>query len=311
MGKIVGDEKKMFDVIGLGASACDFLGVVPHYPAIDERLRMLEIHRQGGGEAATALVTLSRLGIKTSFVGKIGDDEMGRFIINEFKKENVDTSHIVVEKGGSSIFAFSIVDKETGKRTILWHKRMKPLAPDEMNEEFMLSAKILHVDQHEPEAAIVAARWFKVAGRTVVLDIDSIDSRLQMLVRSADVVIGSEVFAKNFASGDDYFEAAENVSSFGPETVVFTLGEKGCLCRSKGDAFMQPAFEVDVVDTTGSGDVFHGAFIYGILQNWDLRKIAEFSNAVAAMKCRRIGGRAGIPTRKEVDKFLENAKPKL
>jgi ribokinase len=301
----------MFDVIGLGASACDSLGIVPYYPALDERLRMLEVHRQGGGEAATALVTLSRLGIRTSFVGKIGDDEMGRFIVNEFKKENVDTSHIVVEKGGSSIFAFSIVDKETGKRTILWHKRLNPLNPDEMDEEFMLSARILHVDQHEPEAALVAAGWFKAAGKMVVLDIDTIDSRLQKLVRSADVVIGSEVFAKNFASGDDYFEAAENVSSFGPETIVFTLGEKGCLCRSKGDAFMQPAFEVDVVDTTGSGDVFHGAFIYGILQNWDLRKIAEFSNAVAAMKCRRIGGRAGIPTRKEVDKFLENAKPKL
>ena len=310
MGKVVGGEKKMFDVIGLGASACDFLGVVPHYPAMDERLRMLEVHRQGGGEAATAMVTLSRLGMNASYVGKVGDDEMGRFIVGEFKREGVDTSHVVVERGGLSVFAFSIVDKETGKRTILWHKQLKPLAPDELDEEFMLSAKILHVDYHEPEAALAAARWFREAGKTVVLDIDTVDSQLQKMVRLADVVIGSETFAKRIGSGGDYFRAAEKVSSLGPETTVFTLGEKGCLCRSKGEAFVQPAFEVDVVDTTGSGDVFHGAFIYGILHNWDLRKTAEFSNAVAAMKCRKVGGRAGIPSRKEVDEFLKTAKTK-
>jgi len=300
----------MFDVIGLGASACDFLSVVPHYPAVDERLRMLGVQRQGGGEAATAMVTLSRLGMKASYVGKVGDDEMGRFMLDEFMREGVDTSRVVVEKGGSSVFAFAIVDKETGKRTILWHKQLEPLAPDELDEGFMLSAKILHVDYHEPEAAITAARWFKEAGKTVVLDIDTIDSQLQKLVKLADVVIGSEAFAKRFASGSDYFDAVENICSLGPETVVFTLGEKGCLCRSRGEAFVQPAFEVDVVDTTGSGDVFHGAFIYGILHNWDLRKTAEFSNAVAAMKCRKVGGRAGIPTRKEVDEFLKNAKTK-
>ena len=129
-------------------------------------------------------------------------------------------------------------------------------------------------------------------------------------MKLADVVIGSESFAKKFGSGDDYFKVMENVCSLGPKTVVFTLGEKGCLCRSKEETFVQPAFEVDVVDTTGSGDVFHGAFIYGILHNWDLRKTTEFSNAVAAMKCRKVGGRAGIPTRKEVDEFLKNAKTK-
>lgn len=298
----------MFEVIGLGACASDFLGVVPHYPSVDERVRMLELHRQGGGEVATALVTLSRLGVRTSFVGKIGDDETGKFIVKEFEKENVDTSHIVIEKGGSSILAFCIVDRATGKRTILWHKGMKPLVSNELDKGFMLSAEILHLDQHEPEAAIEAAGWFKEAGKTVVLDIDTIDSRLERLVRSVDVVIGSEVFARNFTRNDDYFEAAEKVASMGPETVVFTLGEEGCLCKSEKSAFVQLAFEVDVVDTTGSGDVFHGAFIYGILQDWDLREIAEFSNAVAGMKCRRVGGRAGVPTRSEVDRFLKNAK---
>ena len=176
MSKVRDSDNKMFDVVGLGASACDFLGVVPHFPAMDERLRMLEVSRQGGGEAATAMVTLTRLGMKASYVGKVGDDEMGKFIIDEFRKEGVDTSHVVVKKGGLSVFAFAIVDKETGKRTILWHKQLKLLAPDELDEEFMLSAKILLVDYHEPEAAITAARWFREAGKTVVLDIDTIDA---------------------------------------------------------------------------------------------------------------------------------------
>jgi len=298
----------MFDVIGLGACAFDFLGIVPFYPSLDERVRMLELHRQGGGEAATALVTLSRLGVRTSFVGKIGDDETGRFILDEFEKEKVDTSHIVIERGGSSILAFCVIDKKTGKRTILWHKRMKPLLPGELDKEFMLSANVLHLDQHEPEAAIAAAHWFREAGSKVVLDIDKVDSRLERIVGLVDVLICSEVFAKSFGRENDYFDAAEKIASLGPKTIVITLGEKGCLCKSVTTVFLQRAFEVDVVDTTGSGDVFHGAFIYGILQDWSLRKIAEFSNAVAAMKCTRVGGRAGIPSRTQVDRFLENAK---
>lgn len=298
----------MFDVTGLGACASDFLGVVPHYPSIDERVRMLELHRQGGGEAATAMVTLSRLGVRTSFVGKIGDDELGRFVIREFERENVDTSHIVTQEGGSSIFAFIIIDKESGRRTILWHKGIRPLTPEEMDKEFMLSARILHLDQHEPEAAIAAAKWFKEEGKMVVLDIDTIDPRLEGLVRSVNVLIGSEVFVRNFTRGNNYFKAAEDIASLGPETVVITLGEKGCLCRSGENAFVQPAFEVDVVDTTGCGDVFHGAFIYGVLQDWRLREIARFSNAVAAIKCTRVGGRAGIPKLHEVERFLKKAK---
>ncbi len=302
--------EKKFEVIGVGNCAADFLGIVPHYPSLDERLRMLELLRQGGGEVATALVTLSRLGVRTSFIGKIGDDEIGKFIVAEFEKEKVDTSRIVMDKGGSSTFAFIIIDKESGKRTILWHKAVKPLKPEELDKEFVLSARILHLDQHEPEAAIEAAHWFKEASKTVVLDIDAINSQLEKLVRLVDVLIGSEVFAKNFTKNSDYFEAAEKITSLGPKIVVITLGDRGCLCKSGEDAFIQPAFEVDVVDTTGCGDVFHGAFIYGLLQNWDLRKIATFSNAVAAMKCTKVGGRTGIPTRYEVDKFLKKAKLK-
>jgi ribokinase len=298
---------EMPDVIGIGHCAVDFLGLVPYYPSLDEKIRITELRRQGGGEVATALVTLSRLGATTSFIGKIGDDDLGNFILTEFKKEKIDISHIIVEKGASSLCAFCIIDKVSGKRTIFWYKDMKPLKKEELDKEFILSGKILLVDYHEPEAAIIAAEWFKRVGKTVVLDIDTINPQLERLVKSVDVVIGSEIFARNFAI-DDYFSAAEKVASLGPRIVVFTLGEKGCLCYTKEDKFIQPAFEVNVVDTTGCGDVFHGAFVYGLLRGWNLRKIAIFSNAVAAMKCTKIGGRAGIPSIKEVEGFLKSAK---
>ncbi len=300
----------MPDVIGIGHCAADFLGVVPYYPSLDERVRMIEFHRQGGGETATALVTLARLGVSTSFIGKIGDDDLGRFILNEFEKEGVDTSHIVVEKGAFSLCAFCIIDKESGKRTIFWYKGLKPLAQEALDIEFILSGKILLIDEHEPEAAIVAAKCFRKAGKTIVLDIDDINPQLEKLVSLADVVIGSEFFAKNFTDSNDYFEAAEKIALLGAKIVVITLGEEGCLCYSKEDKFIQPAFEVNVLDTTGCGDVFHGAFIYGLLKNWDLRRIAVFSNAVAAIKCKKIGGRMGIPSIKEVEEFLKLAKIK-
>jgi len=111
-------------------------------------------------------------------------------------------------------------------------------------------------------------------------------------------------FAQNFTKEKDYFKAAKKLFSQGPEIVVITLGEKGCLYKSCKETFTKPAFKVKVVDTTGAGDVFHGAFIYGLLKGWKLEKIAEFSNAVSAIKCTKLGGRAGIPTLKEVNELL-------
>ncbi|MEI6158102.1 MAG: PfkB family carbohydrate kinase, partial [Atribacterota bacterium] len=275
------------------------------YPELDVRMRKLELKRQGGGEAPTALVTLARLGMKTSFIGKIGDDEPGSFILSGLAEEGVDTSHMVVEKGVSSIIAFCIIEKGSGKRTIVWYKELKPLEQYDFDPEFLCSGKILHLDHHEPESATIAASLFKSTGRPIVLDIDSYDYRMEQLLSLVDVAIGSENFARCF-NPNHYEEAVQKIHHMGPKIVVLTLGEKGCLCYDGVESFIEPGFSVDVVDTTGCGDVFHGAFIYGLLQKWDLRTTARFSNAMAALKCTKLGGRTGIPNRQQVETFLSH-----
>lgn len=296
-------KTRVFDVIGLGNCAADFLGIIPYYPALDERVQIVQLDRQGGGEAATAIVTLARLGASTSFVGKIGDDDLGRFIKHEFETESVDTSHLVIEKGKTSLFAFCAIDQGSGRKTIFWHKETSPLNPEDLDRNFITSTRILHLDQRELKAGFTAAAWAKKSGILVSVDIDDFNSRLEKLIKITDIFIGSQKCKNYFAN--DPWEASEKVSLLGPKIVVFTLGERGCFIKSIEESFMEPAFEVKVVDTTGAGDVFHGAFIYGLLQNWSLRKIARFANATSAIKCTKIGGRSGIPTLKEVTAFLK------
>jgi len=266
---------------------------------------MLNFTRQGGGPVATALVTLSRLGSSTSYIGKVGDDEAGKFILKEFEKEGVDTSGVVIEKGASSLFAFCVAEKNTGKRTIFWRRgTCSELDPKELNKQLILSAEFLHLDGHEIKAAIQAAKWAKREKIKIVLDPDVNPPEMEELIRLTDVLIVPSNFARDFTKEENYSKAAEKFFAFGPEVVVITLGEKGCLCKSNKGVFTRPAFKVKVVDTTGAGDVFHGAFIYGLLRGWDLEKTAEFSNAVSALKCMELGGRAGIPTLKQVEEFL-------
>ena len=294
-----------FDVVGLGCSALDYLGVVPRRPRVDEKIEMSDFTRQGGGPMATALVTLSRLGSSTSYIGKVGDDEAGKFILKEFEKEGVDTSGVIVEKDTSSLFAFCVVEKNTGKRTIFWHSgTCSELAPKELNKQLILSAKFLHLDSHEIRAAIQAAKWAKAEKIKIVLDPDLNPPEMEKLLRLTDILIAPSDFARDFTGEEDYSKTAEKLFSLGPEVVVITLGEEGCLCKSREGVFVKPAFKVNVVDTTGAGDVFHGAFIYGLLRGWDLKKTAEFSNAVSAIKCMKLGGRAGIPTLEQVKEFL-------
>jgi len=295
-------NKKKFEVIGLGNCTSDFLAVLPSYPDINERVRIKKMKQEGGGEVATALVALARLGVRTAFIGKIGDDDLGKFIKEGFKKENVDVSHMIVEKEKTSLFAFCAVEEKTGKRTIFWHKEISLVKKKELNRNFITSGSLLHLDQYEVSAATIAADWAKKLGMLVTLDIDDFTTDLKKLVKKVNVVFGSEKFSNLFSSTPE--KSASEILKLGPELVVLTFGKKGCFVKSRKESFFQNAFKVKVVDTTGAGDVFHGVFIYGILKKWDLRKTAGFASAAAALKCKKIGGREGIPTLKEVQNFL-------
>ena len=285
------------EVIGLGVSAVDYLALFPHFPEQDEKTRIPKFSKQGGGPAATALVTLARFGITTGYVGKVGGDDFGEFILQGLKEERVDTSRVIIDKKAPSLFAFVIVEKERGTRTILWREgNRSPLKISELDQDYILGGKILHLDGNEAEAAIWTAKKARGKGITVVLDADIILPGIEELIKLADVVIPSRSVATKVTHKNDPEEAAKEIFSWGPKIVAITLGGKGCFCKSKDEAFFQPSLKIEVVDTTGAGDVFHGAFIYGLLQGWDIRKIARFSNGVAALNCTKLGGRAGIPT---------------
>ena len=299
----------MFDVVGLGCSCLDFIGVVPHIPGLDEEIEMLVSTQQGGGEVATALVTLAKLGASATYVGKIGDDPVGYFIKHEFDQYGVDTGHMIVEPGVTSLASMVMVDRATGKRTIVGgNPTVSDLQPNEVQPGVIEDARYLHLDGTFRQAVLEAARRARSAGVTVVLDADvlSYDADVHRLIELTDILIPSKGFAQRFTGTDDPEQAIAIMRSYGPSVVALTLGEQGSVCHAGGRLFRTPAFTVDVVDTTGAGDVFHGAFIFGMVQDWPFEKAATFASAVAAMKCRKLGGRLGIPTLQEAIAFLKD-----
>ena len=291
-----------FDIICMGNASMDSLAILPHYPKLDERIQVKSLTEQGGGEAATAAVTISRMGATVSFIGKIGNDRTGFFIQEELKKEGVDISRIIVEKGKFSLFAFIAIDEKTGKRTIFWQRGASLIKPSELARPFITSCSLLHLDHRNVEAVTVAAEWAKKAGIPVTLDLDLLNSSMEKLVGKTDVVMGSETLANQLSSCQS--TAAAQILRMGPNVAVFTFGSKGCLVKSSEEEFHQPAMKVKVVDTTGAGDVFRGAFAYGIFRKWPLRKTAKFATIAAGIKCTKVGGRSGIPTIKKVLRML-------
>ena len=298
-------SSRAFDVIGVGYCTADFLGIVPHYPALDEKIRMLELSQQGGGPVATAMVTLARLGAKVSFVGTVGDDDLGGWILDSLEAEGVRVEKVLVQKDARSQMSFIAVDKETGKRTIFWTRGDVPyLKPSDLDREYVIGCRVLHVDGLEMEAAIAAACWANEAGVTVSFDAGSVRPGSEILVEHVDILAASDQFARDFTGLNDPAEAAKQLLGGRRRWAVVTRGEEGCWCAEAREAFHVPGFKVDVVDTTGAGDVFRGALAFGVVKDWDLRTSATFASAVAAIKCAKLGGRAGISDYSSTERFL-------
>lgn len=304
--------KKIYKAVALGYSAVDYLGVVPRFPAENMKLELKEFEIQGGGPAATAIVTASRLGLKTSFIGIVGDDSFGDKMLDELKAEGVDVSSVIIEPGGESQFAFIMVDESSGERTILWTRGSLPYIKNgQVDREMILSADILLIDSLEPEAALCAAAVAKENGIPVVIDAGTLRGGVKELLPLCDYIIASEVFAAQISGNGNVEKALDTIHSFGPEVSIVTLGERGCAAYSESGMITVDGFKVDAVDTTGAGDVFHGAFLYAVLQGWDIYRMCVFSSAVAALKCTKLGGRAGIPGIGETLEYLSREKPEL
>lgn len=296
-----------FDVVGLGLNAVDFLCVIPRFPEPNTKLRMLQFARQGGGQVATALVTCARLGLRTKYIGKVGSDDLGRFSRASLVEEGVEASDVMVAVGARSQFAVILVEGATGDRTILWDRDARlALRPDELDPEKVCAGRVLHLDGHDVAAPLQAARWARARGIPVVLDAETVKEGTAELVRCVDVLITAAGFPQELSGVTDEAKALRALARLGPSVVCVTLGVRGALALYRGRFFPAPAFKVECVDTTGAGDVFHGAFIYGMLKGWALQTILRCANAAAAMKCRGLGGRQAIPTLPELREFLRH-----
>jgi ribokinase len=298
-----------YEVVGVGHAAVDYLGVVPRYPEADAKIELEEFSLQGGGPVATALVTLSALGIETAFAGVVSDDDFGLFIRQGLREAGVDTSCLVVAPGRVSPMSFIAVERGSGRRTIFYTRGdVPPMSPEQLPLDRIAAARVLHVDGLQMEAQVAAARHARENGVTVVYDAGSPRPGMDELLAVCDVLVASERFAAEVGGGA-LAESLKALRARGPSSVVITIGEDGSVGMEHGETYILPAIPVEVVDTTGAGDVYHGAFIYGLLQGWDLRERMRFANAAAGLKCRMLGGRAGIPEREQIQQALEGRLP--
>lgn len=297
-------------VAGLGQCAFDNLFLIDTFPSPDTKKEIMEYVTAGGGPVATALVSLSRLGIECDFYGITGDDEAGDRIRESLSAEGVNIEGLLKRPSSGSQVAFIAVEKGSGKRTIFWKRpSAKPLMPDELPDSFPGNADFLLLDGLMAEASIHAAKKARKKNIPVMLDAGSVREGIVELAGLCDYVVCSEEFAKQLTGRPvypDHAKAIERMRSFGAKAATITLGDKGSITVCGDEIFHTPAFKVDVADTTGAGDVFHGGYIYGLLQKWEIKKVARFASAFAALKCRMIGGRAGIPGLNEVMYFIDS-----
>jgi len=284
-----------YDVVGMGLNAVDHICVIPRFPRYDEKLRMDDFKRTVGGQVASALVACSRWGLKTKYVGKVGGDEMGEFSLSNLEREGIDVSDVTRVEGALNQFAIILVDARTGERTIIW-KRDERLAvlPEEVPAGAIAQGRFVLLDGHDAPAAARAAELARSAGSAVVIDAETVKPGTREMVGFADYVVCSRKFPEAFTGKSGLREALREIKAMGPRHVIATLGRDGALAFSDDGFYESGGFKVGCVDSTGAGDVFHGAFIYGLVQAWEMERILDFSNAAAALNCTALGARGGI-----------------
>ena len=297
-------QRKPFDVVGLGLNAVDFLCLIPKFPAFDTKTEIVRYEKRGGGQVATAMVACSKWGLRTKYVGKVGGNDLGMFSLKSIREAGVDVSSVTVERDATNQFAFILIDKESGERTIIWHRDKKLIYKEgQLSREDVCKGKILHVDGHDIGATIKTIKWAKEEGIFTVIDIDKVEEKTPDLIRNVDFLIASSNFGPKLTGIEDREKALLALKRYNRGFLCATLGREGAMAVVGDRIIYSKGFEVEAVDTTGAGDIFHAGFIYGLIKNWDVVEILRFANVVAALKCTRMGGRS-VPTLEEVDSFL-------
>ena len=295
------------DVVGIGTPYYDMVINVSKMPGLDGAAGANEAFYQGGGKVATAMAAAARLGRSAGMMAKVGENHRGQFIINDFRYNGVDTSAIIVDAPGtSSPFCLSLSEEEHKTRIFIGKEGTAgELLPEEIDYEYLGKAKYINLENGRPASA-AAALFAREHGIVTVMDADNYQEGIVKLLPCLDVFIASEFFYRDMFGNLPYEEGCRKLLEAGPSTAIVTLGSRGSVGMTAQDGFFRTeSFQVPVRDTTGAGDVFHGAYIVGLLEGMDAPECARFASAVSAIKCTCFGGRTGIPNRETVQRFLE------
>lgn len=299
----------MHDIVGIGASVYDVLMTVGHFPEEDTKLMAQRALSQGGGPCSTALVAASVLGMRTAYIGTMGDDAAGDYMLKEMTGYGVDTANVRVLPGHASWTSFILLSQESGTRTCIFSKGDVPSPVlDERDLKAIREARLLHLDGNHLDAAVQGAMVARSAGVKVSLDAGSVYPGIERLFPYVDFLIAAEDFVRNATGIRDIEKAAAMLyAQYRPEVFVVTQGARGGFVYD-GTACRYPVFPVDVIDSNGAGDAFHGAFLSAYLRRQDVREAARFASAFSALKCTRLGARKSMPAWDRTEYFIRMKK---
>jgi sulfofructose kinase len=301
--------EKEFDVVGVGLNATDTLLLVPHFPEYAGKAPFTAEVMSPGGQVASAIACCQRLGLRTKYIGTVGDDERGTLQLRSLLEEGINTDHVQLRPGCPNQSAYIIVDQRTGERTVFWRRDDSlRIDPGQIEPPQITCARLLHIDGHDTAAVEHAARIARRDGMPVTVDVDTIYHGFDRVLQYVDYLIASSEFPVQWTNERDPFRALELIQrEFGMKVAAMTLGAYGALAYSAGRFCYSPAFVVNCVDTTGAGDIFHGAFCYAVLNRFSLEESLEFSNAMAALNCTVLGARGGIARSSEARRLMSKA----
>jgi sulfofructose kinase len=295
------------DVVGVGLNATDTFIPVAHYPARGSKVAFRSATVLPGGQVATAMIACQHWGLRTRYVGKVGDDSAAELHRAEFARLGVE-AHLFTAPGCPSQQAFILVD-DSGERTVLWKRDDRlTVRPEELQQDWIVNARALHIDGHDTAAAATAAGWARAAGIPVIADVDEIYPGVETLLKTVDYLITSRDIPGRLMQEPDLKKSLPALQKrFGSRLTAATLGEEGVLAWDGSQFHYAPAFQVQPVDTTGAGDIFHAAFIYALLQGWPLPRQLDFACAAAALNCTALGARAGIQPVAAIEQLIATA----
>lgn len=293
-------------VLGVGNCTLDHFALVDRFLEPDSKKEVLQFSQQGGGAVATAMVALARWGVLSGFVGKAGDDERGRHIQRTLADEGVDTSNFVLQPGAVSQLAMVILEQHTARKQRVYTRgSVEPLSGDEVSESYLDGVELLLVDGVYRDAERKLIQGARERGIKVMLDAQTNSPAMVESVSHCDILVASERFASQFAGVGELKSLCSALLEKGPSLAFVTLGDEGCACMGEErDLCRADPYSVDVVDTTGAGDVFHAGVIFGVLHGWTLERIARFANVAAGLTCTGIGARGPIPSLEAIESRL-------